>query len=122
MSNKGINNEETGCTGDVVGMEESRTQTGDQELENRSKSTQKSNNITMTPARATRDITHKQTGEREQSTAKKSCSAQKQGLMAFFGEGAWVPPPSTDGMQDIDKGEVFSMLTILVLLSSWCTR
>ncbi len=23
---------------------------------------------------------------------------------------------------DIDKGEVFSMLTILVLLSSWCTK
>ncbi len=51
----------------------------------------------MTPARATRDITHKQTGERGQSTAKKSCSARKQGLMAFFGEGARVPPPSTDG-------------------------
>jgi hypothetical protein len=27
-----------------------------------------------------------------------------------------------DALQDIDKGEVFSMLTILVLLSSWCTR
>jgi hypothetical protein len=26
------------------------------------------------------------------------------------------------GVQDINKGEVFSMLTILVLLSSWCTR
>jgi hypothetical protein len=25
-------------------------------------------------------------------------------------------------MQDINKGEVFGMLTILVLLSSWCTR
>ncbi len=25
-------------------------------------------------------------------------------------------------LQDIDKGEVFSMLTILVLLSSWCTN
>jgi hypothetical protein len=23
---------------------------------------------------------------------------------------------------DIDKGEVFSMLTILVLMSSWCTK
>ncbi len=83
--------------GNVVGMEESETQTGDQELENRSKSTQKSNDITMTPTRATRDITHKQTGEREQSTAKKSRSAQKQGLMAFFWEGSRVPPPSTDG-------------------------
>jgi hypothetical protein len=51
----------------------------------------------MTPARATRDITHKQTGEREQSTAKKSRSAQKQGPIAFFGEGARVPPPSMDG-------------------------
>jgi hypothetical protein len=52
----------------------------------------------MTPARATRDITSlKQTGEREQSAAKKSCSARKQGLMAFFGEGAWVPPPSMEG-------------------------
>jgi hypothetical protein len=65
MSNKGINNEETGHAGDVVGMEESQTQTGDQELENRSKLARKSNDITMTPARATRDITHKQTGERE---------------------------------------------------------
>jgi hypothetical protein len=97
MSNKRINKEETGCVGNIVGMEESQTQTGDQELENRSKLAQKSNNITMTPARATRDITHKQTGEREQSTAKKSRSARKQCLMAFFGEGAWVPPPSTDG-------------------------
>ncbi len=25
-------------------------------------------------------------------------------------------------VQDINKGEMFSMLTILVLLSSWCTR
>jgi hypothetical protein len=97
MSNEGINNEETGCTGNVVRMEEPRTQTGDQGFENRSKSAQKSNDITMTPARATRDITHKQTGEREQSTAKKSCSSRKQGLMAFFREGARVPPPSTDG-------------------------
>ncbi len=84
--------------GNVVGMEESQTQTGDQELENRSKLAQKSNNIiTMTLARATRDITHTQAEEREQSTAKKARSARKQGLMAFFGEGAWVPPPSTDG-------------------------
>jgi hypothetical protein len=97
MFNKGINNKETGSVGNVVGMEESQTQTGDQELENRSKLAQKSNNITMTPARAMRDITHKQTGEREQSTAKKSGSTRKQGLMAFFGEGAWVPPPSMDG-------------------------
>jgi hypothetical protein len=52
----------------------------------------------MTPARATRDNkSHKQTGEREQSTAKKSRSARNQGLMAFFGEGEWVPPPSMDG-------------------------
>ena len=92
MSNEGINNEETGCTGNVVRMEEPRTQTGDQGFENRSKSAQKSNDITMTPARATRDITHKQTGEREQSTAKKSHSTRKQSLMAFFGEGAQVPP------------------------------
>jgi hypothetical protein len=98
MSNKGINNEESGRAGNVVGMEEPRTQTGDQESENRSKLAQKSNDITITPARATRDITsHKQTGEREQSTAKKSCSARKQRLMVFFGEGARVPPPSTDG-------------------------
>jgi hypothetical protein len=96
MSNKGINNEETGRVGNVVGMEESQTQTGDQELENRSKSAQKGNNITMILARATRGITHKQTGEREQGTAKKSCSARKQGLMAFFGEGARVLP-STNG-------------------------
>jgi hypothetical protein len=98
MSNEGINNEETGPAGNVVGMEEPQTQTGDQELENRSKLARKSDNITMTPVRATRDITsHKQTGEREQSTAKKSCSARKQGLMTFFGEGARVPPPSMDG-------------------------
>jgi hypothetical protein len=51
----------------------------------------------MTPVGATRDITHKQTGEREQSTAKKSRSARKQGLTAFFGEGARVPPLSMDG-------------------------
>jgi hypothetical protein len=51
----------------------------------------------MTLARATRDITHKQTGEREQSPAKKSRSTRKQGLMAFFGEGARVSPLSMDG-------------------------
>jgi hypothetical protein len=38
MSNKRINNKETGHMGNIVGMEESHTQTGDQELENRSKS------------------------------------------------------------------------------------
>jgi hypothetical protein len=97
MSNKGIKNEETGCAGNVVGMEEPRTQTGDQELENRSKLAQKSDNITMTLARPTRDITHKQTGEREQSTAKKLRSTRKQGLMAFFREGERVPPSSMDG-------------------------
>jgi hypothetical protein len=97
VSNKGINNKETGCTGNVVGMEEPQTQTGNQESENRSKLAQKSNDITMTPVRAMRDImSHKQTGKREQSTAKKSHRARKQGLVAFFGDQAWVPPPSTD--------------------------
>jgi hypothetical protein len=48
MPNKGTNNEEAGCTGNVVGMEEPRTQTGDQESENRSKSALKSNDITDT--------------------------------------------------------------------------
>ncbi len=46
-----------------------------------------------------RDITpvSKKTGEREQSAAKKSRQARKQGLMAYFREGPQVQPPFTEG-------------------------
>ncbi len=46
-----------------------------------------------------RDITpvFKKTGKGEQSAAKKSRQARKQGLMAYFGEGPRVQPPSTEG-------------------------
>ncbi len=37
------------------------------------------------------------TGEREQSTAKKSRSARKDDLLSFFREGARMPPPSKEG-------------------------
>jgi hypothetical protein len=51
----------------------------------------------MTPARATEDITAPNTGEREQSTVKKSRNARKNDLLSFLGEGARMPPPSKEG-------------------------
>jgi hypothetical protein len=70
-----------------------------QDSEDTSKMAQKSANITMTLIRATQDTEPGQTrtSEREQSAAKKSCSVRKQNLLAFFGKGAGVPPPSTEG-------------------------
>ncbi len=76
---------------------ESHTHLGGDDPESRSKLVQKSNNTTMTPARATKDITAPKTGEREQSTMKKSRSTRKKDLLSFFGEGAQMPPPSKEG-------------------------
>jgi hypothetical protein len=97
MTNDGIINEETGCMGDGAGPKEPHTHLGGDNPESRSKSVQKSNDITMTPVRATKDITAPKTGEREQTTAKKSHSARKKDLLSFLGEGAQMPPPSKEG-------------------------
>ena len=35
---------------------------------------------------------------------------------------AWRRQAAWQWPLDIDKGEVFSLLTVLVLLSSWCTK
>jgi hypothetical protein len=97
MTNNGIINEETGCTGDGAGPKEPHTHLGEDNPESISELVQKSNDITMTPARATKDITAPKTEEREQSTAKKSRSARKKDLLSFFGEGAQMPPSSKEG-------------------------
>ncbi len=88
MTNDGVINEETGCTGNGAGLKEPHTHLGVDNPMSRSKLVQKSNDITMTPARATKDITAPKTGEREQSMAKNSHSARKKDLLSFFGEGA----------------------------------
>ncbi len=97
MTNNGIINEETGLTGNGAGPKEPHTHLGGDDSKSRSKLVQKSNDITMTPARATKDITAPKTGEREQSTTKKSCSARKKDLLSFLREGAQMPPPSKEG-------------------------
>ncbi len=78
--------------------EEQRTQLEREKQEGRNKSAHKSNDITMTPARTQR-ITNliSTTGEREQSSPKKTRSARKKDLLAFLGEGAHVQLPSMDG-------------------------
>ena len=97
MTNNGIINDKTGCTGNGAGSKEPHTHLGGDDPDSRSKSVQESNDITMTLARATKDITAPKTGEREQSTVKKSRSAKKNDLLSFFGEGARMPPPSKEG-------------------------
>ncbi len=83
--------------GNDAGPKEPHTHLGGDDPESRSKLVRKSDDITMTLARATKDITAPKTGEREQSTAKKSHSARKKDLLSFGGEGARMPPPSKEG-------------------------
>ena len=95
-----INDEMTilamGCTDNTM-AEERKTQTEGEMPEGRKKSACKSNDITMTPAQAQRNIMPTpKTGEQEQSAPKKTRSARKKDLLAVFGEGARVQPPSTD--------------------------
>jgi hypothetical protein len=95
-----INNEMTilamGCT-DNATVEEQKMQTEGEMPEGRNKSARKSDDITMMPARAQRNImSTPNTGEQEQSAPKKTRSTRKKDLLAFFGEGARVQPPSTD--------------------------
>jgi hypothetical protein len=83
---------ETGQGGDAM-AEDHQTQ-----LDQRNKPARNSNEITKTPAwtqRTTKVIPT--TGEQEQSAPKKTRSAQKKDLLAFFGEGARVLPPSMEG-------------------------
>ncbi len=90
MSNKGIIIKEIGHNGNTAGMAETQDHAGEQEAEKRGKLACKSNDITrMLMWVALKDITPslKKTGEREQSTAKKSRQVKKQGLLNFFGEG-----------------------------------
>ncbi len=78
--------------------EDQRTQPKREKPEGKNKSAHKSDDITMTPARTQSIITSTpNTGEQEQSAPKKTCSARKKDLLAFFGEGARVQPPSMDG-------------------------
>ena len=86
MTNDRVINEKTGCMGDGAGPKEPHRHLGGDNPEGRSKSVQNSNNITMTLARATKDITAPKTGEREQSTAKKLHSARKKDLLSFLGK------------------------------------
>ncbi len=97
MINKEAINAVTGRASDAT-VDEQQMQLEREKREGRNKSACKSNNITMTPA-WTQRITDliSTTGEREQSAPKKTHSARKKDLLAFFGEGARVQPPSTDG-------------------------
>jgi hypothetical protein len=77
---------------------EHQTQLEQDHLEGRNKPARKSDEITTTPARTQRTTTVIPTmGEQEQSAPKKTRSARKKYLLAFFGEGARVLPPSTEG-------------------------
>ncbi len=95
IKNKAINAEM--CRTGNTTEEDQRTQPEREKPEGKNKSACKSNDITMTPARTQRNITSAPNmGEREQSAPKKTCSARKKDLLAFFGEGARVQLPSTD--------------------------
>ncbi len=86
-----------GCTDNAM-AEKQKMQTEGEMPEGRNKSARKNDNITMMPAQAQRNImSTPKTGEQEQSAPKKTRSARKKDLLAFFGEGARVQPPSTDG-------------------------
>ncbi len=97
MINKEVINAVTGHASDAT-AEEQRTQLEREKQEGKNKLARKSNNITMTLERTQR-ITDliSTTGEQKQSAPKKTRSARKKDLLAFFGEGARVQPPSTDG-------------------------
>jgi hypothetical protein len=88
-SDEGINNDELRC--------ESKF-TGETEAASRGKA-RKSNDITKTLIRGQAPATtpkEKETGKREQGSAKKSRQGRKKGLLEFFGGGPWVKAPSTD--------------------------
>ncbi len=86
------------CRTGNASEEDQRTQPKREKPEGKNKSAHKSNDITMTPARTQSIITSTpNTGEQEKSAPKKTRSARKKDLLAFFGEGACVQPPSMDG-------------------------
>jgi hypothetical protein len=77
---------------------EHQTQLEQDHPEGRNKLACKSDEITTTPARTQRTTTVIPTmWEQEQSAPKKTRSARKKDLLAFFGEGARVLPPSMEG-------------------------
>ncbi len=85
------------CTGNAS-EEDRRTQPKREKPKGKNKSARKSDDITMTPAWTQSIITSTpNTREQEQSAPKKTRSARKKDLLVFFGEGARVQPPSTDG-------------------------
>jgi hypothetical protein len=97
MINKEAINAVMGRASDAT-AEEQRMQLEREKQEGRNKSARKSNDITMTPAWTQRITDLISTmGEEEQSAPKKTPSARKKDLLAFFGEGARVQPPSMDG-------------------------
>jgi hypothetical protein len=77
-------------------MEKQGLQLGGKEQDGKNKLARKSDNITMIPARESRNTTSTNTN-REQSAPKKTRCERKQGLLKFFRDGARVPPPSTEG-------------------------
>jgi hypothetical protein len=86
------------CSTGDASEEDQRTQPKREKPEDKNKSARKSDDITMTPAQTQSIIkSTPNTGEQEQSALKKTRSARKKDLLAFFGEGARVQPPSTDG-------------------------
>jgi hypothetical protein len=96
INNKAINVEM--CRTGNASEEDRRTQPQREKPEGNNKLAHKSNDITMTPTWTQSIITSTpNTGEREQSAPKKTRSARKKDLLAFFGEGARVQPPSMDG-------------------------
>jgi hypothetical protein len=90
-------NAETGQGGEVMAKEH-QMQLEQDHPEGRNKPARKSDEITTTPARTQRTTTAiPTTGEGEQSALEKTHSARKKDLLAFFGEGARVLPPSMEG-------------------------
>ncbi len=86
------------CRMGKASEEDQRTQPKREKPEGKNKLAHKSNDITMTPARTQSIImSTPNTGEQEQSASKKTRSARKKDLLAFFGEGARVQLLSTDG-------------------------
>ncbi len=90
-------NAETGQGGEVMAKEH-QTQLEQDHPEGRIKPACKSNEIITTPAWTQRTTMVIPTmGEQEQSAPKKTRSARKKDLLAFFGEGARLLPPSMEG-------------------------
>jgi hypothetical protein len=92
INNEAINAEM--CRAGNASEEDQRTQPKREKPKGKNKSARKSDDITMTPAWTQSIITSTpNTREQEQSAPKKTCSARKKDLLAFFGEGACVQPP-----------------------------